>query len=155
MCQGPNSLSWVWSSHLSWEILINAYINPCYWIDEFLPYDMEIMGPLISLDPSTYQNIRSYPRGSVIYDTKMWSRCATKKVSGVSIFNPKSSGTKNKKNWRCWSASYTIAMGSFDLDMGGKRTCSPLQFFREIFLLFKGSKRSSKFHPFPFEFTLG
>ena len=45
-------------------------------------------------------------------------------------------------------------MGSFDLDMCGKRTCSPLQFFREIFL-FKGSERSSKFHPFPFEFTLG
>ena len=35
----------------------NGYINPYYWVDEFIPYDVEKNG---SLDPGTYGYVSMY-----------------------------------------------------------------------------------------------
>ena len=59
MCQGLNSLYMVIPPSI--RNPYNGYINHYYWVDEFIPYCMEIMG-VLSLDPGTYEKPTDSPR---------------------------------------------------------------------------------------------
>ena len=59
----------------------NGYINPYYWVDEFIPYYMEIMNG--SLDPGTYRSSTPPLSPSLLDRTFLWQPCVQKHLKAL------------------------------------------------------------------------